>query len=887
MADEDFSFPEPFEPDEPTGLDLDVRMSSDTQTVPPPTADTPISNIPFRPGTLINQVFGPGAATRSFAPPNAAARPGAYAPGDDSSNSSVRSRLNAVYIGGSDVITPQANILSQYSSYTYNISLYLLSANDYRRLSTSTKVELSGAQLLISSGGAPITSANPASVNSDTPLGAGFSIDAFLQQQQISSAGRNQYFPLDYYIEDVRIVGLQPGKGTNGPVGITSLNFKIIEPNGITFLDNLYSAVQAYVGKKQNYAAQNYLMVIRFYGYDQNGNLVRATGLRDPNTITDSTAISEKYIPFQFTGIKFRVGNKLTEYDCEAVVTANNIAGGQQRGVIPYNVQLESSTLKELFTGNAVFRTTFNPTPDGRENTSSPNPTSANITPAAPPKASAAPQPNLVSGLVEALNEYEREHVANGIFNIADQYEIIFTDSILENARTTPPGNVDKSLTPLNQNQTASQQLNGAAQSMNTKARSTSILAGTSILQFIDQAIRNSTYIYEQQTKIFDPVTNDLKPQGNPSKIFAWYRIGLEAAPIGYDEKRNDYAYKITYQISPYLVNDVKSEYFPHGIYRGIQKRYNYWFSGQNTEVINYEQDFNFLYYIVVNSNQVNPRIRTDYRDVEKRGFQTRSNQSDQGVGGKVNEPGANAADILYSPADLSRARVTIIGDPAWIPQGELYRGVAGVNFNYGPFLQDGTINVESQEPLFEIGWNKPSDYNLQTGIQEPGQKQQSNNPLSDAINQTTQVAVYRAISVTSVFSAGKFTQDLEGLLVTFPESIIKYNENGVLDLGINDVVNETGRLLDNALGNIFNGQRLGSNGTRLPNRNILSDQPTTVGGAVLNSPAAPEQDLTLGPGESSNTTSNDEVVGTDDFRQEDLDSPLFTVESQVIDREP
>jgi hypothetical protein len=124
------------------------------------------------------------------------------------------------------------------------------------------------------------------------------------------------------------------GKGTGGAHNITELRFKIIEPNGISLLDNLFKATKQYIESgggassttvNNNYAAQNYLMVIRWYGYDSEGNMVTGTGTRDPSGKSDLNSIVEKFIPFQFTGIKFRIANKLTEYECTAVCPQNVI----------------------------------------------------------------------------------------------------------------------------------------------------------------------------------------------------------------------------------------------------------------------------------------------------------------------------------------------------------------------------------------------------------------------------------------------------------------------------------------------------------------------------------------------------------------------------------
>jgi len=790
------------------GTDADTREISDTQTIPPPTAEPSMpeeglggeNNEDAANGTLAEDMAGRPVPSRSLGP---------FAAGDDQTNP-TRSTLNNLF--GANKITPKPNELSKFVSYTYSISMYILGPDEFKNMVRTKRKTVPGHQLLIQSGGAPVSSGLTTTSNVPLSFDVEEMTSALLTPQQ-ASLGRNQFFPLDFYIEDVKLEGVLNGKGTNSAHNTTKMTFKIVEPNGISLLDNLYAATQQYVGKKtggkQNYSAQNFLMVIRFYGYDSNGTLVKGSGTKSPDGYSDSNAIIEKFIPFQFTGIKFRIANKLTEYECEAVCPQNLIASGQARGVIPYNVELTSTSLKELLVGNASFSTVNQtggtngrePTSDtgpqysagagrgstaglpqaqpeegvmvvgenGVEGTSTVNAGSSPTQNSAPPKASSAPNPTIVSGLVNALNKYEQEKVKKGIFNVPDQYEIIITNPILESAKVIPPGQTNKKNTPMVQATSADQQALGEKQSMNTTGKTTSILAGKSIVQFIDEVTRTSSYITEQQIKIIDPVTDKETPQGVPGKIMGWYRIGLEATPIKYDEKRRDYAYKITYQLSPYAVSDVKSDYFPNSAFKGTHKKYSYWFTGENSEILDFNQDYNYLYYIVSNTKQKPPTRLVDYREYEKRAYQPRSNQNDQGIEGRVNEPGANAADYLYSPADLSRARLTIVGDPAWIQQGELWSGCAGLRFNYGPFLADGTINTESQEALFEVSFNKPVDYNLNTGIMDPGTQNYNANRQIGRAGDAKHSYVYKAVKIVSNFSRGRFTQDLEGVLVTFP----------------------------------------------------------------------------------------------------------------------
>jgi hypothetical protein len=191
--------------------------------------------------------------------------------------------------------------------------------------------------------------------------------------------------------------------------------------------------------------------------------------------------------------------------------------------------------------------------------------------------------------------------------------------------------------------------------------------------------------------------------------------------------------------------------------------------------------------------------LSLDFREDAKRAYQTTSNESSQGLPGKTNDAGANAADQLYSPSDLARAKLSILGDPAWIHQNELWFGATDVADAQAPFFPDGTINTEIQEPLFEIGFNKPVDYNLQSGRMEVSSAYLGANRYvtGDGGNGlASQSYIYRAISVVSTFANGRFTQDLEGVLVTFPRSAIKANDD--VDAQYVETEKETERLLAN-----------------------------------------------------------------------------------------
>lgn len=748
-----------------TGTNDPARPVSTTQTVPPPTAQ-PIQGLNFNNRTAASATWQNIPERR----PTPGSTQAAYALGDDGSNP-TRTFINSIASLPGSVLTPQENVLSKYASYTYNISMYMLSKEDYARMINRKVKVVPGSQLLISSGGIGPSAGAPSAASTTNPIGT-TAQDKYTADLKDISSGRNQFFPLDYYFDELTIEHLLSGKGSRSPINVSKLRFKILEPYGISLLDNLDAAVKDYFGAGvKSWQTQHFLMYIKFYGYDDQGTLVAPTN-RDPVGVIDKTAIVEKFIPFIFTGITFRINNKITEWSCEAMVTSNSVASGQFRGVIPYNVELTATTLKDLFNGPAVYQETFDPNGRASGSSTSPNAGSAG---SAPPKASAAPKPNIVSGVVEAMNLFEQEQVEKGIFDIANVYEVTFTSPILEQAETMPPGGLDKQQTPMVQNPSnANQQLNPATQSMDPNAKTISAVAGTSLIQFLDKQIRSSSYIWDQQIWQVDPDTEQIVPNGTPAQSMAWYIIGLQADPIEYDQKRYDYAYKITYQISPMLIQNLESEWFPKSEFKGVHKRYDYWFTGQNTEVLNYEQQFNNLYAQVVNGVQPNTTETLDYRTYLKRVFQPRSNESDQGQAGKVNEPGANAADFLYSPADLERVKLSILGDPAWIFQGDIWAGVAGQKILYDGFFPDGTINVDTRQAMFEVTFNTPVDYDLDTGLMDPRTKQYGANRNLDFSKDAKYSFIFNALSCTSSFSKGKFTQEIVGVLKRFP---IKQNQ--------------------------------------------------------------------------------------------------------------
>jgi hypothetical protein len=334
-----------------TGTNGAVRTIGETQSTPP------------NPLNITNDDSGAAWAPRTQGVGAGTGQPR----GDENSgtNSQTQQLLSQTFGNGTQntTIIAQPNVLDQYASYTYALSWYLLSPTQYNTSVLTEAFNPAGWQLLMQSGGAP-------------------------------AAGRNQYFPEDFYMDDLEIDSNIPLGGTGLPYSAMSLKWKVMEPNGITLIQKLADAVHTlyqsstpspsvngfgYQNEAQqaangngdpvaatntnqsnqtaNFLAAQHCMVIRFYGYDAQGNLVApATG---QYTATGqlgglNQAVITKYYPFIIENITYRVAKSQIEYTISALPVPHFYNISTDRGTIPFAFALTGQTVGQLLSGVAV-----------------------------------------------------------------------------------------------------------------------------------------------------------------------------------------------------------------------------------------------------------------------------------------------------------------------------------------------------------------------------------------------------------------------------------------------------------------------------------------------------------------------------------------------------
>jgi len=349
-----------------TGTNAATRTQENTQSTPPKNDG---SALPFvQTGTGLNILPEDLIALEE---PYVVTQAGAAAFREDNTTPNSNSTAQVINATFDQRIIPESNVLDEYASYTYAITWYLLTPDQYNEMVRSQKKNCQSWQLLMQSGGAPTQAAGATATSTAT-------------------AGRNQFFSLDYYMDDLEIDSRIPLKGTGAANTATDIRFKVTEPNGITLIENLSNAVktlykQKNVDKNANYPMAQYCLVVRFYGYNQNGEIV-TTGRRGTNgktNLTDPRAIVEKFYPFVITNIKFRIPkDRVVEYEVQGKPIPHFYNKSQDRGTIPFAFELTGETVDQVLRGKPVG-TVYPASAGERRDSPQPN-TSAPTQPAEP-----------------------------------------------------------------------------------------------------------------------------------------------------------------------------------------------------------------------------------------------------------------------------------------------------------------------------------------------------------------------------------------------------------------------------------------------------------------------------------------------------------------------
>jgi hypothetical protein len=605
------------------------------------------------------------------------------------------------------------NPLGDFSSTTYKISLYYMDPLQFNEYVDGNRAAIKDFKLIAQSGGAT-------------------------QGQDTRAKG----FDLDFYIDDLEIKTLISSKETSSMSNSTLFKFKIYEPYGFTFTKKLAEAMDLTTPDLKNVKG-HFLLAFRFYGYDINGKLLHSSDVQgSPINNSDPQAIFERGFPVVFQKFKFKLDYKTVVYDIEAVQVNEQIAKGTSRGTLPAKLAITGTTVEEMLIGNSSNKS--------------------------------------VTGLTQVLNQYQKSKTTgeNPQVEQENRYHIEFIDADdIKNALMVPQDEIDKKKVPMavvngssgSNARTEDKNKNG---SIDKKIRKMELNGQSHILQMIDSIISQSSYVkdmlvaYDKENERVQDSDSSTNNNPNP-KTLTWYNVTSTTKTIGknQDSKQKDYPYDIIYTISKYEIPFVRSVYASKtSKYYGPHKRYKYWYTGKNTEILSFDLEYNYLYQLDVVGQSDAKTANTGSAPTTTKSSQGANPEgSDTGT----NEQVASMRSWLYSPGEMWKFKLKILGDPDYL-MPTIAGGKEAVSKKfYGP---DFTINPNSGQVFIEIDFKQAEDYDINTGKLVPNSDISFMN-YPPELQSKIQGMTFNLTQVISRFSKGKFEQDLSGIMPEFAGS--------------------------------------------------------------------------------------------------------------------
>ena len=652
-------------------------------------------------------------------------------------------------------IEPKPNELNVFSSYTYNIALYMLNSKSYVNLLTkpnSPREVLDDSLLLMRDGG---TGTQPE-----------------------NALERELGFFNDFYIDNLELtnVAIGPSKRKQN-TNVTDVSFTITEPRGVTLLEKLRNAAKTtLVSTKEKYIHAPYLIEIKFKGYDELGQPMMAPS-------------KPKYIPIKITDIKFEVTSMGTEYKVKAIPYAHSLFG-QINSTIPMNMELSATTIGDIFNsgGNEIvktteeirvneyeggdvvgervekvtkekygdsFKTLAEVLTENQKKRTQPTIKKTKKMPSNPGDRSGGYEEVEVPPAAEGYDTYSFK-IASQIANAKLNVEAIFDalDTPAPTGQKKDDGKANKS-----QFQAYAASFGGGI-SLDKDKKTFKINAGTDVTKLLNLVIMHSDYM----DKNIDEVASKGVSEGKGIK---WFKIkpviiSAEGDGKGFDGKDGRYKYHVEYVVEPSVIYYHDFPWAPKSKPKGLgyHKVYDYIFSGKNTEVLGFKLDFKTAFMQVMTagtgSKFADKSADNDFSPLVKEQPLSAEGNS---TNGKDSLTRARAKDLFSSVmsdgVDMVALDMRIIGDPAYLPTSDAYwqdKIRKGQQYT-SAYMPDGTINYELSMPFCQVNLRTPVDYDDTTGLANV-----------TATTNSTFSGIYKITQISSTFAGGIFQQKLTGI---------------------------------------------------------------------------------------------------------------------------
>lgn len=638
------------------------------------------------------------------------------------------------------------NPLGELSSYTYQITMYMLTPDAYDAFVNTGRTKINAISNV---------TVDPTSSPSAPPKGGTY-IVAQSGGINNTSIPRAPNFDYDYGIDDLQMRTLT-GRKENAPTVVTEISFKIYEPYGFSFLTNLRKAGDTLYGSNQgngnwgesgsNKLRQLFVLGIKFLGYDASGRVATpnlklsdptATGLLDPQNTANDGSLFEHFIDMQITSLKFKIDGRMVVYNIKGVQANVGKALNISRGTLKYQQNITEGTV-----GDAIEKLMVN------------------------------------------INKEEQDAASGDKprIGVPNRFEVIWMPGteLIYQASMVSKADIDKSHWPGSKAKTSAESNDATATKTQTADNNTtqvSLAPNQPLLSCFQQIVKQSQYMETQLAAVYttdpqaDPKTKGeqkVKPSQQVHSL-SWINVTPQVSSIKWDSKTKDWAYTIQYLITEYKtpINTSPMVNPNNNLYPGPVKRYDYWYTGKNAEVISYEQTMDNTYMQVVvgvGDSALSTGAAEPSKGAGNSGTQTDSPvQIGQEAAPRIGRTGYGMdaqnsfLTALFDAKAYLNAKVTIMGDPDWLPTDPVYNEQIIYDTYYG--TSGYGVSIASSQVFVEIDFNEAVDYTSETGtlsINEsiafvPYPKTMANKPKGVS---------YQVIQIDHTLSGGSFKQTL------------------------------------------------------------------------------------------------------------------------------
>ena len=602
-----------------------------------------------------------------------------------------------------------------------------------------------------------------------------------------SSAGRGdaervntKYGKPEYFVDNFNMTSIIAATPRTGNQNAINFTFDILEPYSMgLFLQSLQNA--AIKAGYSNYLDSPFLLKLDIIGFDESSKIKKT--------------IKPKFFILKLKKVTFSVDETGSKYAVEAY---------------PYNHQGFSDTVDTAFTDINIGITTG--------------------TAPMPQEEKGSVRDLLATGgssLVALLNKNEEMAVKQGRYDVKDRYEIHFPEKSSQrfsnqnqssndaNAGATfnPADAGEKSVGGTEVDATTSQNIgnNPIAKSkfgfnvkrggnfpfktdkdvvdeetgrvkrgimqIDESARSFHFTQKQKLTDIITQVILSSTWAKEATQKA-------TKADG----MIDWFKIDTQIEFLEYDASIGDFAKKYVYRVVPFKVHSSifgNPNAIPPGydiLEKNIVKKYEYIYSGQNTEILSFDIDINYLFYTGANP-QAETKTKNDANTdnkgtvgsnpktvVVEKGNSSVAQAANLGKSKVKKNPdlfnvlrgGSGDVDVEQkiaqsfqdaflnvTSADLVKINFTVMGDTYYLIDSGLSNYFATESSSSTLLTEDGTMNYEGQDVYIYITFRTPADLNENGSFK-----------FDDGVSPFS--GIYRVIKVISKFEGGTFKQELQ-----------------------------------------------------------------------------------------------------------------------------